>query len=74
MEALSPMPAAAGNATARPALLTTEEVAEKLRCGYRTLQRWRADGGGPPWCKIGPRAVRYPADALEAFISKTTPS
>lgn len=32
----------------------------------RTLQRWRIEGDGPPWYKLG-NAVRYKRDELLAW-------
>jgi hypothetical protein len=51
---------------------TEEELAEQLkeRTGtgtIRTLRSWRAQGGGPPWAKIG-RVVVYPNDGFEAWL------
>lgn len=33
----------------------------------RTLQRWRLEGRGPKYIKVG-RLVRYPRDELDAFL------
>ncbi len=33
----------------------------------RTLQKWRVEGGGPVFIKIG-RSVRYAVEDLEAFL------
>ena len=32
----------------------------------RTLERWRAEGYGPPWCILG-GSVRYRLSDIEAF-------
>ncbi len=48
-------------------LLTTEEVAERLRVSRRTLEKWRTVGGGPPFIKLNRRAVRYQEEAVEAW-------
>ena len=46
---------------------TEGEVAEALKCSKAVLRKWRRLGGGPRFVKIG-RMVRYPADAVEAFV------
>ena len=38
--------------------LTPQELARELKLSPRTLQRWRTEGTGPPWHKVG-RRVRY---------------
>ena len=37
----------------------------------RTMQRWRLDGMGPPFIKIG-RLVRYRKSNLDAFLAART--
>lgn len=34
----------------------------------RTMQRWRLEGVGPAFVKIGPRLVRYRRSELDAFL------
>ena len=48
-------------------LLTQSEAAELLRLKPKTLARWRWDGKGPAYRKIG-GAVRYSATDLQAFV------
>lgn len=38
-------------------LMSTAEVAALVGVGVDTLERWRADGYGPPWVRLG-RAAR----------------
>ena len=54
-------------------LLTTEEVAQKLRVTTRYLIGLRNDQtpGGPPITRIG-RLVRYDANALDQWLRKQT--
>ena len=47
--------------------LNEKQVAEIMGISVKTLQRWRLFGEGPEWRKFG-SAVRYPADALKAWI------
>ncbi len=35
----------------------------------RTLEKWRREGGGPPYVVIGSKCVRYRRSALEAFLA-----
>jgi hypothetical protein len=41
-------------------LMTTEEVAHHFRVDPSTVRRWRLDGVGPRFVKIG-HVYRYPA-------------
>jgi excisionase family DNA binding protein len=50
-----------------PTLLTTREVAERLRTPVSTIRYWRHAGVGPPGIKIG-RRVLYDAADLDAWI------
>jgi predicted DNA-binding transcriptional regulator AlpA len=49
--------------------LNEKQVAEIMGVSVKTLQRWRLFGEGPEWKKFG-AAVRYPADALQAWIER----
>lgn len=46
--------------------LTEHELAERLRLSVRTLQRWRWQGKGPAYLKLGRRVVYRLAD-VEAW-------
>lgn len=46
--------------------LTEAELAARWRHSLRSVQRWREEGGGPPWVRIGRRIVYRIAD-IEAF-------
>ena len=50
-------------------LLTEKQVAECFNISAKTLQRWRWEGKGPTYLKIG-RAVRYDPVDLAAFIEE----
>jgi transcriptional antiterminator len=39
--------------------LSERELAALLKVSTRTVQRWRANGEGPPWTRISVRTVRY---------------
>lgn len=50
-------------------LLTVAEVAELLRTSDRTLRRWREEGIGPAFIRIGQRYIRYRKSAVEAWLA-----
>lgn len=47
--------------------LTTREAADQLRVSQDTMRRWRREGGGPEYLKIGGRYYYEQAD-LDAYI------
>jgi len=49
-------------------LMTTEEVAEHFRVNPSTVRRWRLDGVGPRFVKIG-SVYRYPRVHLSEWIA-----
>ena len=52
-------------------LLTEQQVAERLNCTKSALRRWRREGRGPRFVKIG-RLVRYRQADVEDFIERST--
>lgn len=58
-------------APAPAALLTPRDVATRLAVTIGTLVDWRFRRVGPPYVKVG-KLVRYPADALAAWIASRT--
>ena len=50
-------------------LLTTKEAAAYLRLATPTLERFRLTGGGPAFCKMGDKAVRYRKEDLEDWLT-----
>jgi excisionase family DNA binding protein len=56
---------------ARPRLLTPAEVAHELRLGRLEVYR-HISKGELPVVRLGTRAVRVPADALDKFIAERT--
>ena len=54
----------------RAHLLTTEEVATRLRVNPCTVRRWRLDDVGPRFLKVG-NIYRYPAAELDAWIAES---
>jgi predicted DNA-binding transcriptional regulator AlpA len=49
-------------------LLTQTEAAEYLRLSPRSLERWRVEGIGPRYSKLGKRIV-YLARDLEQWVA-----
>lgn len=53
--------------------LSTDQVVDRLdgQLSRSTLNKWRCDGKGPPYCKLGSRVV-YPVSGLMAFLEART--
>jgi predicted DNA-binding transcriptional regulator AlpA len=49
--------------------LTAAETAALLRVSAITLSRWRIQGYGPRWIKMGPKRVAYAMDDLIAWTN-----
>ena len=58
----------AGSAAADDRLLTPAEAADRLRLRPQTLARWRVEGFGPVFVKLGGR-IAYPARDLAGWIA-----
>lgn len=56
----------------RSRFLSETEAAEMLTLSTRTLQRFRVEGGGPPFTRIGPRRIVYPEAALLEWVAART--
>lgn len=52
-------------------LLTPQQAAEILQKPVTTLKKWRSEGNGPTYVKIG-RDVRYKESDLLAYIDRHT--
>ena len=48
-------------------MLTTQEASEYLRISHKTLERWRWEGTGPCFIKLG-GAVRYRLQDLDDYV------
>lgn len=57
--------------TEPPAWLTTKQAAALLVLHPDTLRRYRREGGGPPFARIG-RVIRYKLAVLEAWMAQRT--
>jgi hypothetical protein len=49
--------------------LTEKQLAEAWNMSIRTLQRWRLEGKGPAFVRLG-RSIRYPKDLAENFLKQ----
>ncbi len=47
-------------------------AARFLKISTRTLQRWRVDGGGPPFIRAGARRVLYDAAEIDRWAAART--
>jgi predicted DNA-binding transcriptional regulator AlpA len=55
--------------------LTDEQLAIMLSVTMRTTLRWRRDGGGPPYVRVGSRRVLYRrTDVLAWAVARTFPT
>ena len=53
-------------------LKNPKEAAALLGVSNRRLSRWRNEGGGPVFVRLGHRTVAYTESALEAFIANNS--
>lgn len=51
-----------------PAMVTTVALATFLGLSVPTLNRWRGNGEGPRWVKVG-TAVRYPRESIREWLT-----
>jgi excisionase family DNA binding protein len=49
--------------------LTTSEAGSYLNISPRTLEKYRSQGGGPPYRRFG-RSIRYHEDELESWAEE----
>ena len=49
-------------------LLTPKEAAHRLKLSASWLAKSRMRGDGPPYIKVGPRAIRYAEAALAQWM------
>lgn len=53
-------------------LIKQSEAASYLSLSEATLERDRWRGGDIPYIKVGPRAIRYNLDQLDAYLESKT--
>jgi excisionase family DNA binding protein len=49
--------------------LTEAELAALLKVTPRTVKRWRAEGTGPSWIRVG-RGIRYRRRDVDAWLER----
>lgn len=54
-------------------LLDADEVARRIGCTRRHVERLNADGDGPPSVKVGRRLRRYPETLFNEWIRTLPP-
>lgn len=52
--------------------LTDKQLASLLHVTTRTTMRWRADGGGPPFVRVGEWRVLYSRGAVDVWLQQRT--
>lgn len=50
--------------------LTTREAARLLRVQPQSLRRWRCEGRGPQFVKVGPSRVLYRRATIENYLAE----
>lgn len=53
-------------------LLTTAELAERLKISVATVRRWRHSGKGPNYVRFSRNDVRYRLEDVDAFLKEQT--
>ncbi len=53
-------------------LLSPEQAALRLHLSAHTLAKWRYQGMGPNFCRVGPKRVGYLASDINAFLAKAS--
>jgi len=54
-----------------PRMLKEKQAAEMLEVSKAALRRWRREGRGPQFTRLG-RCIRYNVRAIEEFLAKHT--
>ena len=49
--------------------LRTGQAAEYLGCSPRTLEKWRIEGGGPPYIELSSRLIVYDTNDLDRWLA-----
>jgi excisionase family DNA binding protein len=50
-------------------LLTQKQLADELQVSLRTLERWRQEGSGPAFIRVG-RSPRYRRSDIDAWLER----
>ena len=55
--------------TAAKRYYSPKEVEAVYGIPHTTLANWRSSGKGPPYCKAGPKLVRYAQEDLDMWLA-----
>lgn len=58
-----------GEARPAPLAVREEDAAAMIGVSVAKLRRWRQQGLGPRWCRLGARTLVYPVDELKAYLA-----
>lgn len=50
-------------------LHTDDSVSHTLGVKISTLRKWRREGGGPPWVRLGKRLIGYLESDIQAWLA-----
>jgi hypothetical protein len=70
MDLMTKAASTGGESFADGPLLSPEEAAARLRCSAYAIARWRLQGRGPKWRRIGPKRVAYAIGDIHAFLAR----
>ncbi len=51
-----------------PILESEKQLSARLGIGLKVLQKWRLNGDGPPWYRIGPQLIRYKRFEVDQWV------
>jgi hypothetical protein len=70
VSSIAPGPRAEQSPVPAPRLgyLTPKQAAEFTNISHQELERLRRAGGGPDFCPVGPRLIRYAVEDLCAWL------
>ena len=54
--------------------ITSEDLSKRWGLHLNTIQRWRTQGGGPKFIRLGLKRILYPIAEVEAYESRTVVS
>ncbi len=52
--------------------ITPAQLAVRIAVCERTLLRWRTEGLGPSFTRLGPRRIAYSADEVDRWLAART--
>ena len=50
-------------------LESEKQLGARMGISLKVLQKWRLNGDGPPWYRIGPQLVRYNRAEVDAWLT-----